>query len=150
MISDCDVDQGDFRGALLHAARATELMPSSADNQLAYADALRDSGQLDEAIMHYGMSLAIWRDRANVWNRLGVTCYMKGDLRDAVRCFLQVIHLKPGWAAGYRNLGLAQLSDEDFAGAAASYRKALVLEPSDTFTRQQLGVALSHLGKDQR
>ncbi len=67
------------------------------------------------------------------------------NLQQAVTDFQQALALQPNWFQPLKEMGLAQLAMEDWAGAADSLAKARKLDKGDGDVRVALGVAQNKL-----
>ena len=65
------------------------------------------------------------------WNNLGISYMDQLQFADAVDAFSQVIRLRPDYADGYTNIGLANISWLKFESARMSLDKALALSPNN-------------------
>ena len=61
------------------------------------------------------------------WNNLGTAYIDQLQYSDAMRCFEQVVKLRPDYADGYTNLGLTYIEWEKYKEARPSLEKALAL-----------------------
>jgi tetratricopeptide (TPR) repeat protein len=69
--------------------------------------ALREEGELDEAIANYDRVLSIKGDVAVVYNNRGVAWLKKRDLDRAISDFDKALDIDPDFAAPYYNRGIA-------------------------------------------
>ena len=65
------------------------------------------------------------------WNNLGIAYMDQAQYADAVNAFSQVVKLRPDYADGYTNIGLADISWLKFSSARGSLEKALELSPNN-------------------
>ena len=72
------------------------------------AVALREEGELEEAISSYDKVLSIKGDVAVVYNNRGVAWLEKGNLDRAVSDFDQAVAVAPDFAAPYYNRGIVR------------------------------------------
>jgi len=77
---------------------------------------------------------------------LGLCRYLSGDAKGAEECFEQVAAVLP-LNEVYNDLGAAQAQHQDYAAAAANFRKALGGDDTDPDFHFNLGVALWRSGK---
>jgi eukaryotic-like serine/threonine-protein kinase len=127
---------GYFRAAL--AARPTSV---AAHNNLGLA--LRDSGQIEEAIRCFERALRIDPTEPLLHNNLGVSLTAAGRRDEAISRFQEAIRLNPALGGAHNNLAselsLKGLQDE----AIEHYRKAVRFRPKDTNVHVNLAVALA-------
>jgi len=71
------------------------------------ANALKDKGDLEAAIVSYQQALKIKPDYAEAYNNMGVALQDKGDLKAAINSYQQALKIKPDYAEAYSNMGIA-------------------------------------------
>ena len=94
------------RSALLPAG-GLALLPDYAEAHYNLGNALKDQGNLDEAVACFGRALRLKPDYAEAHSNLGVALKDQGNLDEAVACFGRALHLKPDYAQAHYNLGIA-------------------------------------------
>ena len=82
-------------------------------------------GRLDEVIDGAHKVLADRPSEFFVWNIMGVSLAAKGNTRDAISAFKQVVKLKPNYADGYNNLGELLRNYGDFYEAKRAFERLL-------------------------
>ena len=102
-------------------------------------NALRDAGELDEAIDAYRHAIAAKPDYAEAHNNLGNALREAGEAAQALGSCARAIELKPGYAEAYNNLGNALKDLGELAAAAASYGKAIAAKPGFAEAHLNLG-----------
>ncbi|MBV8436259.1 MAG: tetratricopeptide repeat protein [Silvibacterium sp.] len=65
------------------------------------------------------------------WNNLGIAYLDQLQYADSMHAFEQVVKLRPDYADGFINLGLANIEWEKYSAARAYLEKALVLSPNN-------------------
>ncbi len=83
-------------------------------------------------------------------NDLGVSYQVRGDDDLALRAFDRAAELDKGWAQPLINRGNVLALQQDWAGAAASYRQALGREPQNAEAMNNLAWVLLHSGDVDR
>jgi serine/threonine-protein kinase len=78
---------------------------------------------------------------------LGSGLYVQKEYREAARCWLLAVALRPDSAAAHINLGVALHKQGKMDDAIACFRKAIALDPNDAAAHNNLGVALQEQGK---
>jgi tetratricopeptide (TPR) repeat protein len=122
-----------------------------------YANLLRDSGKIDEAIEHYTKCIQIRSDSPEVHNNLGTALAAKGKIDDAIAHYQKAIELTeerksgpyslPVLAEAHYNLADAMRIQKRFQEALEHYQEALKLRPNDFDTLHHFGLTLIELRK---
>ncbi len=114
-------------------------------SRIARADALAQSGQLEEAIAlldqtvaKYPKSLDAWMLRSDAWRRLG-------RMDRAEESCLKAVQAVPDAAEAWFRLGYIQALSRP-RQAAESFRRAIALKPDHTLAHYNLGYCLGQLG----
>lgn len=125
---------GDVRGAVSLIGKAQTLDPGNPSILMAHGDALRFTGQLQEARQCFERALAIDPMQLAAWYGLAITLDTMGLLDAALTAYARVAELAPDTAPGHAGMAstLAQLGRRDEARAAAN--RALALAPTDAAT----------------
>jgi tetratricopeptide (TPR) repeat protein len=136
----------------------THTLAVTKDNDVAltnFGTALRDRGQLDEALWyfqkaldvrshsehrHYNFSLALIHDS------IGDVLARKGRLDEAIPHLRQAVDLRPDFPDAHYNLGTALFQKGDLDGAIAEWRTTLSIHPNDAGAHTSLGNALVQKG----
>lgn len=101
--------------------------------QIALANVLYDTGNWDEAIIHYKAALRRDSTRVAPMVDLGVCYYNLGAARDAEALFHQALRLDPRQPIALFNLGIVSDRRGEAAMAQKYYRDALENAPSEEF-----------------
>src|SRR6185437_2295931 len=88
------------------------------------ANALYESGQLEQAAAAYRRSIEIEPGRSEAHNNLGNTLLRIGKAREAVESFDRALQLQPNNPQALYNRGIALHNLRKFDGAVESYRRA--------------------------
>jgi tetratricopeptide (TPR) repeat protein len=136
----------------------THTLAVTKDNDVAltnFGTALRDRGQLDEALWyfqkaldvrshsehrHYNFSLALIHDS------IGDVLARKGRLDEAIPHLRQAVDLRPDFPDAHYNLGTALFQKGDLDGAIAEWRTTLSIHPNDAGAHTSLGNAFVQKG----
>ncbi len=132
---------GDAAGALALLWEAAALDPGSADIQHRLGEALERVGALDAAIEAYRAAVAARPSNRRASNQLILALVGAGRGREAIAVARAGVAAEPDDPDRHVTLGLAQ-SEPDVAGAIASFRRALALEPRHTLARYNLALVL--------
>jgi serine/threonine protein kinase/Flp pilus assembly protein TadD len=132
---------------LRYVTVAVALRPLSpgAHNNLGIA--LREKGQLDEAITEYRESLRLNKDYPAVHNNLGVALQRKGQLDEAIAEYRQALRLKKDFPEAHNNLGNALRHKGQLDEANAELKEALRLDKDFAGAHFNLGNALHAKGQ---
>lgn len=114
--------------------------------RLAKANALREQDQVDERLAVLREAAAIHPESDEVWGILGIELQSVNDYSGAERSFKKSIALAPKNASHRFQLGMLQLSQQQFREGEASFRKALELRPTYYQASFGLGKCLQGLG----
>jgi tetratricopeptide (TPR) repeat protein len=121
------------------------LMKAITENNL--ASSFQESGQLDQAAVHYQRSIAFRTDYAPAHNNLGVALRSQGRLDDAIASYQRALEVHPDYPDAHYNLGNALLDKKRPSEAAAHFRIALGAIPDSAGSHNNLGIALAAEGK---
>ena len=120
--------------------------PGSYQAHYNLANALREQGNIAEAVESCRKALALKPDLVEAHINLGAMLQRLGLLDDAAASSRTAISLRPDLAVAHFNLG-SVLRDLDHSEAAiASYRRAISLKPDYALAHLSLGNALSEKG----
>ncbi|MEW6080026.1 MAG: tetratricopeptide repeat protein [Thermodesulfobacteriota bacterium] len=111
------------------------------------ANALKETGRLDEALDHYRRALALKPDQPLAHNNIGAILGEQGKLDEAVVAFEAALRLQPHQAMTIDNLGLAFIRQGRLADGIEYFRKAVVLEPQNALYHVHLAEALAITGR---
>ena len=114
---------------MAHYQQALRLKPDYAEAYNNLGIALKDQGQLVEAVAEYQQALRLKPDHAEAHNNLGNALQDQGQLAGAVAHYQQALRLKPDYAEAHNNLGNALQDQGQLAEAEAHYQEALRLRP---------------------
>jgi len=120
---------------------------SSAPEAVEAAAELCRAGRLDEAERLCRGVLAGDPLNARAVNLLGAIAHRGGDLAGAAERFAEAARFDPGLAAAHANLASALLALGRPEEAAASFERALAVEPDALDTRLALGTTQGDLGR---
>ena len=122
------------------------------DNYVAYnnlAVALRQAGELDEAVSSFESVLRIRPQDAQARDNLGEALMAVGRVDEAVPHLEEAIRLQPGFAKARIDLASALIRSGRAAQAEAQYRAALQLRPASVEAHYGLGGVLAQQGRLQ-
>ncbi|HMA48691.1 MAG TPA: tetratricopeptide repeat-containing glycosyltransferase family protein [Magnetospirillaceae bacterium] len=141
-----------YRQGQLHAAadlyrRALELDPAHADALANLGCALRDLGNLDEAVLTLCAALELKPRGGEIYSNLGNALKDMGRLTEAEAACRAAVALMPGSTVAKFNLGCVLQDQRKFAEAESFYRSAIAAEPDYVRAHWNLGLALLAQGK---
>jgi len=99
------------------------------------------AGRLDEADRAYQRALAASPESAFLYRERGLVARRQGSLDPALEYFRRAADLDAGDAASLVQIGELLQQRQDFAGAAAAYRRAAQIEPSAELTARLAAIA---------
>lgn len=111
--------------------------PMSADIRLATADQLAAIGDYEGASIEYEAAMQL-ESSARTYTKMGDLALRFGQLSTATNWYRQAIVKDTDYGPAHRQLGLLALNQKDYTGAAASLRKAVILDSHDTAAGQAL------------
>jgi tetratricopeptide (TPR) repeat protein len=120
--------------------------PNAVDARTLYVAALRESGQIDKAIVEAREVLVRKPSDATALAELALAHLAKGEKEAAALLTKQALDASPNSAVAHRATGLLDLSNGDDAEAFAEFRKASQADPHDTTSRLNMGVVLLKAG----
>lgn len=107
-------------------------------NELSYAE---------EAETHLRRAIVLDSHYARAWNALAVSLEIQHRYDEAILALNAATMLNPQMASAWLNFGIAQRARNDFAGAIASFRKALAIDRSHAVAHQNLAYTLLFVGE---
>lgn len=116
------------------------------DARTLYVTALRDSGQVDEAIRQGRLVLTRKPGNAVALAELGLCHLAKTEYDTGELLIKQALDVNPKSSVAHRALGLLQLAKGDDALAFQSFQKASQEDPKDTTARLNMGSVLLRAG----
>ncbi|MGA1825054.1 MAG: tetratricopeptide repeat protein [bacterium] len=84
------------------------------------------------------------RITAKDYNNLGVSCYYKGDLNEALKYYKKAIQMDPDYFESYVNIGIVYKKQDKLKDALTSYKKALALNPDSPELYYNIGILYDH------
>ena len=109
--------------------------------------ALKNQGQLEEAIVHYRRAINIWPDYVEAHYNLGGAYIEKGEFDEALAEYRRAIEIHPDQADLHNNYGSALRELKQFDQAETEYKRALSLRPQYLDARLNLGSLLLQRGR---
>lgn len=112
--------------------------------------ALGEKGFLDEAMLEFAKSIAIFPDYYRAHNNYGLALAGTGRLEEAILEYRRAIEINPNFSDAHNNLGLALASMGRLDESIAEYAKALAISPDHLSAYNNLGLALVGKGELDR
>jgi tetratricopeptide (TPR) repeat protein len=137
----------DPEGSVRFLTAAMVLRSQSPGAHYNLGNALRDKGQLDEAITEYREAISLNEDYASAHYNLGIVLHAKGKVDEAIACYQKTIALYPKVARAHYNLGNALKGKGQVDEAIACYQKAIAIDSKYADAHTNLGNALHDKGK---
>ncbi len=140
--------QEPLEAAMVAGREEVRQKPASAFAHANLGTALKDTGQLDEAIACYRKAIEL--DPKFAWARhnLGDAFLAKGQFDQAIACYRKAIELDPKFALAHHNLGVALQNKGQFDEAIACWRKATELDPKLAAAHAKLGAVLCDIKRN--
>jgi len=104
----------------------------------ALADALREAGQCDAAVVEYRQVVALRPAHRDAHTNLGICLGQTGHVPEAEAAFNRALEIDPGFARGYTNLGTLALVAGDPERARDYYLEAIAKDSRNVLARLQL------------
>ncbi len=119
--------------------RAMDLLIDALEHQRA--------GRLDDAERDYLGVLELTPGNPDALHLMGVLCYQRGDLDQALKLIRQALSRADGAASYWSNLGNVLRAQGDMAGAIDAYQTALQRQPDLADAANNLGSAYAQSGQ---
>jgi protein O-GlcNAc transferase len=127
--------------------RAIALSPRYAEAYINLGNALKDRGQIDEAIAAFRQAIALKPSLHEAHSNLGNVLRDKGQVDEAIAACRRAIALMPNYPGAHCNLGNALLDKGELDEAIAAFRRAIALNSSFPQAHNNLGNALREKGQ---
>ena len=137
-------DNGLAGKSLVNALKKAGFNPSDPNTRIKLGDQLVEANDLEGAYIEYNAALQL-EPSAKSYVKMGDISLRYGSAQGAYSYYRQAIAKDPDSGDAHRQIGLLQMATRDNTGAAASLRKALVLNANDT----NAGAALVELWRKQ-
>lgn len=147
---DYDAAAGLFRKALAAATDnglASKLLnetmkkqgrdPNAVEERVIAGDQLAAINDFEGAMVEYQIALQL-ESSARTYTKMGDVALHYGQYSTAMNWYRQAIVKDPNFGPVHRQLGLLQLGQKDYTGAAASLRKAIIQDSKDVVAGQTL------------
>ncbi|NIP24526.1 MAG: tetratricopeptide repeat protein [Phycisphaerae bacterium] len=112
-----------------------------------YANVLKDIGEVEKAVEHFGNALRIRPNSPEIYNNLGIALRKLNRSDDAIMCYRKALELKAYFPEARFNLAAELTRQGKIDEAIEQYRMALKLRPDDVETISGLGFALAQKGR---
>jgi tetratricopeptide (TPR) repeat protein len=133
--------------ALIPRNGAPHLPADTVGLSLEYANALREAGFGEHAILVYKEVVRGEPHNLAAWNNLGITLQDCGDLDGAISAFKAALAADPGHAVVMNNLGYALLEQGHMQEAESVLQRGILCDHRIPDLHNNLGNALRELGK---
>jgi tetratricopeptide (TPR) repeat protein len=111
-----------------------------------FANALRERGQYQDAILHFRKSVQLKPDFVWAWVNLGNIYTMNRDYDSAIPIYRRILELDPNLAVAHNNLGCAFYNMGNTDSARVHYAKAVEENPNYGEAWNNIGIALNESG----
>jgi protein O-mannosyl-transferase len=136
----------DYRDDASIWADVVKKRPASARAHNNLGIALKNRGDVDEAIVHLRRALELKADYPDAHVNLGVALRYRGAIDEAIAHNRRALELKPDKLEAHINLGFLLTLRGEFGAAKAHCRRALELDPDNADAHNNLGMALANSG----
>lgn len=141
--------QARYTESTQYLERAVSLNPKNAVYQSNYANALQESGALNDAIRHYEIAIGINNQFAEAYFNLG-NAYSKNNRLDlAIDSYTSALALNSDYAVAFAHRGIALFEMKQFEQALNDFDKALTVDPLFSNAYINRGNALRALGRTE-
>ncbi|MBI2810873.1 MAG: tetratricopeptide repeat protein [Candidatus Melainabacteria bacterium] len=130
-------DNGLAGKLLVECMKKSNLDATNADVRIQVGDQLAGANDFEGAAIEYQAAMQI-EPSARTYVKMGDMAYRYGQITTATNWYRQAIVKDPNCGAAHRQLGFLALAQRDNTSAAASLRKAVILDPKDVAAGQQL------------
>ncbi|MBP9091134.1 tetratricopeptide repeat protein [bacterium] len=120
------------------------LDPTLAENRLGIGDQLAASGDLDGAMIEYQQAMQL-DPGARTYVKMGDMSMRYGQAANALNWYRQAVVKDTNYGPAHRQLGLIYMMQKDYTSAAASLRKAVIIDAKDNAA----GLALIDIWRKQ-
>lgn len=120
------------------------LDPTLAENRLGIGDQLAASGDLDGAMIEYQQAMQL-DPGARTYVKMGDMSMRYGQATNALNWYRQAVVKDTNYGPAHRQLGLIYMMQKDYTSAAASLRKAVIIDAKDNAA----GLALIDIWRKQ-
>lgn len=134
-----------YQVAVNYLTKALEINTNHAACFSNRGNALKELGQLDEALSDYRRAVYINPGYAEAYCNMGVTLYIQGKLEEAVVKYERAIDIKHDYAEAYSNLGNALKDLGRLEEAANSLARAIQIKPDYAKAFSNFGNVLREL-----
>lgn len=111
--------------------------PTAVEERVIAGDQLSAIGDFEGSLVEYQIALQL-ESSARTYTKMGDVAMHFGQAATANNWYRQAIVKDSGFAPAHRQLGILQIAQKDYTGAAASLRKAVIQDPKDIVAGQAL------------
>jgi len=122
---------------LNESIQKTGLDPTLSDNRVGIGDQLAASGDLDGAMIEYQQAMQL-DPSARTYVKMGDMMLRYGQAPNALSWYRNAVVKDTNYGPAHRQLGMMYMMQKDYASAAASLRKAVILDSKDAAAGQAL------------
>jgi tetratricopeptide (TPR) repeat protein len=137
-------DNGLAGKCLVQALKKAGYDPSDPAARIKLGDQLAEANDLQGAYVEYNAAMQL-DSSARSYIKMGDIMYRFQQIPQAANYFQQAIIKDPDCGAAHRQIGFLKMAMKDYTGAAASLRKAVILDSKDSAA----GAALVELWRKQ-
>lgn len=124
--------------------KALVLEPNSEEAYYSMGDTLHETGQIDEAIECFQKAIDLNPEFSDAYNNLGILLRYKERFNEALECFRKALKYNTKSFRALNNLGNFLSEQGKMNEAESCYRKSLFINPSQSFVRSNLLLAMHY------
>jgi tetratricopeptide (TPR) repeat protein len=136
----------DWRNEYQLWASTLKHQPDNPKAHYYFANALRERGQMKEAVQHFQKSVQLKPDFTWAWVNLGNIYTLNRDYNSAIPIYLKVLELVPDLSVAHNNLGCAYYNMGNIDSARIHYAKAVAENPNYGEAWNNIGIAQDESG----
>lgn len=130
--------KGEWDQAIFHLKKATRLDPGSDQAQFNLAKAFFQKKQYQFALIHAQKAIALSPEHENAHQIAGAILFEQGKFKDAQKHFNTILSLNQSAVEALQYSGVIFLKQNRIDKALASFKKALIYDPTNKKSKQLL------------
>jgi tetratricopeptide (TPR) repeat protein len=111
--------------------------PTVVEERVAIGDQLLATNDLESALVEYQTAMQL-ENSARTFTKMGDVAMRCGQVSTAANWYRQALVKDANYGLAHRGMGLVQIQMKDQTGAAAAFRKAVIIDSTDALSGQML------------